>query len=89
MADAANPQVLATLNVTLDPSSTMPYTVDLPFSQSSTHVRVKKTLFLSAIDTAASDFASAGLISQDFVPEPGSVLLLLLAGVPGFLLRRR
>lgn len=87
--DLVNPGVIASYNVVLDANSQLPHEATLNFSRASTHVKVKKTAVLTAIDsidTSIEDLASIALIEQRFVPEPAA-LILLLAGLP--LLRRR
>lgn len=83
--DLDNPGVIATYNVVLDSNSQLPHTATLNFSRPSTHVKVKKTLVLTAVDTEAFDLANVSLVEQRLIPEPASLLLLLL-GLP--LLRR-
>lgn len=87
--DLVNPGVIASYNVVLDANSQLPHVATLNFSRPSTHVKVKKTAILTAIDSIDQqivDLASIALIEQRFVPEPAA-LVLLLAGLP--LLRRR
>lgn len=87
--DLVNPGVIASYNVVLDSNSQLPHEATLTFSRPSTHVKVKKTAILTAIDSidsAIEDLASIALIEQRFVPEPAA-LVLLMAGLPLF--RRR
>lgn len=84
--DLINPGIIATYNVVLSNNNQLPHSTILNFSRPSTHVKVKKTIVLSAVpDTAAFDFASVALVEQRLIPEP-SAAFLLLAGLP--LLRR-
>jgi hypothetical protein len=43
--------------------------------------KVKKTFFLFAPDTQATDIANVSLVEQRFVPTPGSLALLGLGGL--------
>ncbi len=85
--DLVDPGVIATHNALLDENSDLPYTADLLFDRASTHVKVKKTFFLSAEDTADFDVASVLLVEQRLVPEPATLLAVALIGLPA--LRRR
>lgn len=85
--DLNNPGVIATYNTVLNNNGQLPHNQPLNFSRATNHIKVKKTIVLSAVpDTAAFDLASVVLIEQRFTPEPAAALLLL-AGLP--LLRRR
>jgi len=79
--DLVNPGVIATYNALLDENSDLPHVALLPFSRASAHIKVKKTLFLSAEDTQAFDLANVSLVQQNFIPEPASVTLLLSAAL--------
>jgi len=62
-------------------------TLDKP----SNHLKVKKTIFLNAVETQAMDLAAIGLVEQNFVktvPEPASMGALAL-GIAGIVARRR
>ena len=85
--DLVDPGIIATHNVVLDENSDLPYTTDLLFDRASTHVKVKKTFFLSAEDTVDFDVASVLLVEQKLVPEPTTLLAIMLIGLP--VLRRR
>jgi hypothetical protein len=85
--DYVVPGIIATHNALLDENSDLPYTADLLFDRTSTHVKVKKTFFLSALDTPDLDLASVLLVEQILVPEPGTLLTVVLIGLPA--LRRR
>jgi len=85
--DHATHGILATHNALLDKNSDLPYTADLLFERASTHVKVKKTFFLSALDTPDFDLASVLLVEQKLLPEPGTLLAVVLIGLPA--LRRR
>lgn len=85
--DLVDPGVIATHNALLDENSELPYTADLLFDRATTHVKVKKTFFLSALDTPDLDLASVLLVEQRLVPEPATLLAVALIGLPA--LRRR
>ncbi len=85
--DHVTPGIIATHNALLDKNSDLPYTADLLFERTSTHVKVKKTFFLSALDTADFDLASVLLVEQKLLPEPGTLLTVALIGLGA--LRRR
>jgi len=85
--DLVDPGVIATHNALLDENSELPYTADLLFDRATTHVKVKKTFFLSALDTPDLDLASVLLVEQRLVPEPATLLTVALIGLPA--LRRR
>jgi hypothetical protein len=85
--DLATPGILATHNALLDEASELPYTADIWFDRASTHIKVKKTLVLSALDTPASDLAAVALIEQRVIPEPATALLLGLMALAA--VRRR
>ncbi|MBK8915928.1 MAG: hypothetical protein IPM64_15270 [Phycisphaerales bacterium] len=85
--DLINPGIIATYNVVLSANDQLPHNATLNFSRPSTHVKVKKTIVLSAVpDTTAFDLASVVLVEQRLIPEPAAALLLLV-GLP--LMRRR
>lgn len=75
------PGILATHNATLDSNDVLPYVAMLNFSEPSTHFKVKKTLFLSAVDSIDPiiyDLANVSLVEQNFIPEPTTLALLTL-----------
>jgi len=73
--------VIGSTNLFLNSSQQLPATQDIVFSRPSTSFKVKKTLFLSAQDTAQFDLAQIGLIEQRMVPTPGALALLGLGGL--------
>ena len=75
----------------LDSNDDLPLSETLNFSATSTHFKVKKTFFLSAINTRDFDLANIGLIEQDIheVPSPGAASMALLAMGGLVSLRRR
>jgi hypothetical protein len=85
--DHVIPGIIATHNALLDENSDLPYTADLLFERTSTRVKVKKTFFLSAEDTADFDVASVLLVEQKLLPEPSTLLTVVLIGLG--VMRRR
>lgn len=80
--DLENPGILATHNAIVDNNSQLPYVALLDFSRPSQHIKVKKTFFLSALDTRDFDLAAIGIIEQTIrVPEPASLTLVALGGL--------
>ncbi len=75
----------------LDSNDDLPLSETLNFSATSTHFKVKKTFFLSAINTRDFDLANIGLIEQDIheIPTPGAASMALLAMGGLVSLRRR
>ena len=74
--DLVAPGIIATYGVTLNSSTPLPHTADINFSRSSTMVKVKKTIILSAVDTQAFDLAGIALVEQKLVPTPGAAALM-------------
>jgi len=85
--DLAEPGVIATHNALLDDGVQLPYESDVSFDRASTHIKVKKSLLLTAEDTNDVDLASVTRIRQDFVPEPSAAVTLGLLGLIAY--RRR
>jgi hypothetical protein len=79
--------VIGSYNANITDNSQLPFYDTIQFSQSSTHIKVKKTIVLDAIDTAAFDLANVSLVEQCLIPTPGSAMLLGVAALP--MLRRR
>jgi hypothetical protein len=74
--DLVAPGIIATYGVTLNSSTPLPHTADINFSRSSTMVKVKKTIILSAVDTQAFDLAGIALVEQKLIPAPGVAALM-------------
>jgi len=74
--DLAGFGILATHSAILDSPDDLPYTANLLFDRPSTHIKVKKSLVLTAVpDTPEFDLANVSLVEQTFrVPEPTMVL---------------
>lgn len=66
------------------------FSKNIAFSRNSSHIKVKKTIYLDAFDTRDLDLAGIGLVEQKIacVPEPGT-FLALGAGVALVALKRR
>lgn len=79
--DIATGQILALRNLTINANNPPPQNMEIPFSHGSTNFKVKKTFFLFAPDTQATDIANVSLVEQRFVPTPGSLALLGLGGL--------
>jgi hypothetical protein len=79
--------VIGTYNTVLSDQSQMPLNVSFDFSQDSTHIKVKKTFVLAAVDTQALDLAE--ITGVDQIPTPGSASLLAGAGIVAIGFRRR
>lgn len=89
--DVDTATALATYNAVVDSNDELPLVATLDFAHAATHIKVKKTLFLTAVDTDAFDFANVALIEQTIreIPTPGAASMALVA-VGGLLsLRRR
>ncbi len=89
MTDPNNPHVVATFNGVLDKNTQFPFNATLDFANATQHVRIKKTLVLTAADTPDFDLADMTQMSQSFVhiPEPITVVGVVLGGLT--LWRRR
>jgi hypothetical protein len=89
--DLNAPAILATHNVVLDENAALPYNALLDFAYPSDHIKVKKTLLLTAVpdDPQALDLAQVSLIEQGLilVPEPAG-FVILLGGLAAALRRR-
>ncbi|HZH99237.1 MAG TPA: PEP-CTERM sorting domain-containing protein [Fimbriimonadaceae bacterium] len=87
--DLAVPGFIGTHNALLDNNSQLPYVTVMNFSRSSTHIKVKKTFTLSAVDGPGLDLAQLSLNEQNIgvVPEPASMAVLATGALA--LLRRR
>ncbi len=79
--DIATGRILALRSLIINASNPPPQNMEIPFSQGSTNFKVKKTFFLFAPDTQATDIANVSLVEQRFVPTPGSLALLGLGGL--------
>jgi hypothetical protein len=79
--------VIGSYNANITDNSQLPFYDTIDFSQSSTHIKVKKTFVLDAIDTAAFDLANISLVEQRLIPTTGSAILLGVAALP--MIRRR
>lgn len=89
--DLDNTQTLASTGGIIDSNDDLPLVQNIDFAYTATHFKVKKTFFLSAIDTREFDLANIGLIEQDIheIPAPGAASMALMA-VGGLVsLRRR
>jgi len=87
--DVATPGIIA--NFSKDYYvGTFAVTENISFQRPSTHIKVKKTIFMDAFDTQAFDRASIGLIEQNIktVPEPATMAALGL-GLAAIGRRRR
>lgn len=73
--------IIATSNAFINSNSQLPFTQDIVFSRPTLSFKVKKTLFLSATDTALFDLANVSLIEQRMVPGPGAAVLMALGGL--------
>lgn len=87
--DLAGPTIIATLGDAIDEPSDLPYHADLNFASAATHIKVKKSFYLTASDTAGLDVASIGQMNQTIVPEPATLALLSLGGLVAGWARRR
>lgn len=85
--DLAGGGVIGSYNTILTDNTQLPLNTAFDFSQSSSHIKVKKTLVLAAVDTNAFDLAQVTGVDQ--LPTPGSVSLLAGAGVVAMVYRRR
>lgn len=87
--DLIKPGIIATHEVVLDSADDLPHVPTLTFDRPSTHIKVRKTFFLTAPDDDGFDVARVGLVGQSLrtVPEPTSIALLAMGGL--FLCRRR
>lgn len=79
--------VLGSYNTVLTDNSQLPLNTSFAFSNASSHIRVKKTFVLAAVDTNGFDWAQ--LTQVDQLPSPGSVSLLAGAGIVAMAYRRR
>jgi len=79
--------VLGSYNTVLTDNSQLPLNTSFAFSESSSHIRVKKTFVLAAVDTNGFDWAQITEVGQ--LPSPGSVSLLAGAGIVVMAYRRR
>lgn len=79
--DLTGPQIVATLSDAINKPDDLPYNSVLDFSSGSTHIKVKKSFFLTAPPTDQVDIASLGQMKQTIVPEPASVALLSLGAL--------
>lgn len=87
--DLTGPTIIATLGDAIDEPSDLPYHADLNFASAATHIKVKKSFYLTASDTAGLDVASIGQMNQTIVPEPATLALLSLGGLVAGWARRR
>lgn len=74
--------LLASANVHITNNNQLPFTADLPFKWNSHHIRVKKTVILSAPDNPNFNGDLAALLKLEqtmiCVPEPGTYAALAL-----------
>lgn len=79
--DLESPAILASHNAVLDENSVLPYTAQIDFAHPSRHIKVKKTLLLTAVpdDPTGLDLAAVSLVEQGLVliPEPAGLGLLV------------
>lgn len=89
--DLVKPGVIATHEILLDSADDLPHIPTLKFDRPSTHIKVRKTFFLSAPDEDGFDVARVGLVGQSLrtVPEPTSLILLAMGGLSLCHRRRR
>ncbi len=87
--DVVNPGVIASFSKDYY-AGTFAIAENIVFSRQSTHIKVKKTIFMDAFDTQALDLAGVGLVEQNIklVPEPGTMMAIGL-GIAGLAARRR
>lgn len=82
-----NVGIIAMASHTLNAQTPPPQNRVIDFIRPSSSFKVKKTLVFSALDTQALDLANVSLVEQRFVPTPGALALLGIAGLS--LARRR
>lgn len=83
-----NQGTIASLTMMIDTSNPPPRFADIVFSRATSTLRVTKTFDLDGKNaTSDPDTASVSLVEQTFVPTPGVIGLVCLAGMAG--LRRR
>lgn len=86
--DMVNPGVIASYDALILPGD-LPFFDTIYFDRPSSHIKVKKTFSLFAIDdTDDFDVAQISLVEQNFVPEPAT-LLAIGAGLAALAARRR
>jgi len=73
--------ILADVTVTLNKDNPPPTFTNINFNRASSSFKVKKTIIITAEDGDGLDLAGIALIEQTFVPTPGSLALLGVAGL--------
>lgn len=79
--------VIGAFSANISSNAQLPFYDTIPFSKTSDHVKIKKTIVFDGIDSAGFDLANLSLVEQRLIPTPGSAMLLGLAALP--LARRR